>query len=92
MSRIGKSTLLEHNNARLHTFLVILQKLLELNWHVLIHPSCSPDIASSDHHLFQALQYFLTGKNFTSDDNVKTNLKRFLAGKKQPFYDRGVIK
>jgi len=39
-----------HDNARPHISLMTRQKLRELGWEVLMHPSCSPDIAPSDYH------------------------------------------
>ena len=52
------------DNTRPHVSMSTRQKLLELGWDVLPHPPYSPDIASSDFHLFRSLQNFLNGKNF----------------------------
>jgi len=40
------------------------QKLLQFDWDVLFHPPYSPDIASSDFHLFRFLQNSLIGKKY----------------------------
>ncbi|GFU75562.1 histone-lysine N-methyltransferase SETMAR [Trichonephila clavipes] len=47
------------DNARPHTS---GQKIWELGWEVLMYPPYSPDLASSDYHLFLALQNFLGDK------------------------------
>lgn len=36
------------------------------------HPLYSPNLVPTDYHLFQALQNFLNGKIFATDDEVKT--------------------
>lgn len=81
-----------HDNARPHTSLVTRQKLLELGWDLLPHPSYSPDIAPTDYHLFLSLQNSLAGKTFASDDIIKTYLDDFFAGKPQKFYEAGIMK
>jgi histone-lysine N-methyltransferase SETMAR len=81
-----------HYNARPHTSLVTRQKLLELGWDVLPHPSYSPDMAPTDYHLFLSLQNSLAGKTFASDDTIKTHLNDFFAGKDQKFYEAGIMK
>lgn len=41
------------------------------NWEVLDHPSHSPDLLPSDFHLFGTLKLALSGKHFSSDDELK---------------------
>ena len=67
-----KGVVFHHDNARLHTFLVTRQKLLELGWDVLPHPPYSPDLVPSDYFLFRSLQNSLNGKNFNNDDDINT--------------------
>ena len=56
-----KRIILHQNNSR-PLFLMIRQKLLQLGWEVLIHPPQSPDIATSDFHLFWSLRNSLKGE------------------------------
>jgi len=51
-----------------HTSLMTRQKLRELGWEVLMHPLYSPDIASSDYHLFRSLQNSLNGVKLASKE------------------------
>ncbi|GFT56413.1 histone-lysine N-methyltransferase SETMAR [Trichonephila clavipes] len=47
-------------NARLHTSVLIRQKLWELGSEHLMHPPYSPDLTPSDYHLFLSLKNFLS--------------------------------
>jgi len=44
----------------------------EARWDVLRQPSCSPDLAPSDFHLFGPVKKTLGRKIFRADDEVKT--------------------
>ena len=67
-----------------------LQKISEFNWKLLPHPAYSPDIASSDFHLFRALQNFLLGKKLNSKQDVQNELSSFFASKPESFYSNGI--
>ena len=77
--------------ARLHVSLKIRQKLLQLDWEVLIHLLYSPDIAASDSHLFQSLQNSPNGKNFNSLEDYTRHLEQFFS-KKNKFWSDGIMK
>lgn len=79
-----------HDNARPHVANLTREKLLELEWEVLPHPPYSPDLAPTDYHLFQALQNFLNGKTFATDDELKTAVGDFLKSKPVEFYNKGI--
>ena len=68
------------------------QKLLQLGWEVLIHPSYSPDIAPSDSHLFRSLQNSLNGKNFNSLEDCKRYLEQLFVQKDKKFLEGGIMK
>lgn len=60
------SILLYHNKARLHTLWLITAET-ELWWDVLEHPFYSPDLASSNFHLFGPLKTHLASQYFSSN-------------------------
>ncbi|GFW08066.1 mariner Mos1 transposase [Trichonephila clavipes] len=52
-----------------------------LDWEPLAHAAYSPDLASSDYHLFASLGHALADHCFTSYENVKSWLDDWLASK-----------
>jgi len=68
--------------------LMTRQKLREFGWEVLMHPPYSPDIASSDYHLFMSLQNSLNDVKLASCEN---HLKQFFDQKPQNFYRDGIM-
>ena len=62
--------LLQHDNTRLHTSLKTVEHVANLGWTVLPHPPYSPDLATSDFHLFGPMKDGLRGQHFRSNDAV----------------------
>ena len=85
-----KCIIFHQHNTRPHVSLMTRQKLLQLGWEVLIHPPYSPDIASSDFHLFWSLQNSFNGKNFTFLEDCKRHLEQFSAQKDDKFWEDGI--
>ncbi|XP_035734903.1 histone-lysine N-methyltransferase SETMAR-like [Vespa mandarinia] len=81
-----KGVILQHENARPYCARRTLEKINELGWEVLPHPSYSPDIAPSDFHLFRSLQHFLSGKKFENLDDVQNAISRYFTQKPIDFY------
>ena len=67
------------------------QKLRELGWEVLMHPSYSPDITTSDDHLFRSLQNSLYETKLASRDACENHLIQFFNQKSQKFYTDGIM-
>jgi len=68
--------------------LMTQQKLRKFDREILMHPSYSPDLASSDYHLFQFLQNFLNGVkvNLISKETCENRLSQFFTEKSEMFY------
>jgi histone-lysine N-methyltransferase SETMAR len=60
-----------HDNACPHTAANTAETLKKLNFEVMEHPPCSPDLAPSDYHLFGPLKQVLRGRRFTTDQQLK---------------------
>jgi hypothetical protein len=56
------------------------------------HPAYSPDLASSDFHLFPTLKVFLDGRHFNSNEEVKDAVKERVNGLAAEVYDEGIQK
>ena len=82
--------ILHHDNARPHIAETTRETIQRLNWEIIPHPPYSPDLAPSDYHLFLNLQNFLTGKNFTSDDQLKNEVATFFDRQDENFFRKGI--
>jgi len=67
-----------HDNAPSHTSTMVQNCLETLNWEVLPHSAYSPDLASSDYHLFSSMRS-LSGTSIltkTSENGLMSGLPR----------------
>ena len=58
-------------SARPHIAKITQHKIEELGWELVPHPPYSPDLASSNYHLFRSMQHFLEDKKFKNSEEVK---------------------
>ena len=64
--KITKEVLFLHDSAPAHRALATQKKLAYLGFQCLDHPPYSPDLASSDYHLFPGLKQQLKGHHFST--------------------------
>ena len=69
--------LLQHDNARPHISPKPVRSLASLAGNNFTSPY-SPDLASSDFHLFGPLKKSLRRRHFSSDEEVKTAIRKWL--------------
>lgn len=81
-----KGVVFQQDNVRPHTSIATRQKLRELGLEVLVHPPYSPDLASSDYHLFLSMQNFLSDKKSASRENCENRLVEFFTNRGHNFY------
>jgi hypothetical protein len=68
---------LRHDNARPRTARANQERIQELQWELLEHSPCSPELAPSDIHLFGPLEDHLGGNSF-ANDQVETKVRKWL--------------
>jgi hypothetical protein len=73
-----------------HTANMTKEAIQELDWEILPHPPYSPDLVSSDYHLFRALSNNLRGVSFNNDLELQNWLDEFFTAKQADFFKRGI--
>ena len=75
-----------HDNAPARQALATQKKLAYLGSQRLDHPPYSPDLASSDYHLFSGLKKQLKGRHLSSDAEVIVAAETWLDGQPSEFF------
>jgi hypothetical protein len=75
--QLARGVLLHHGSARPHTARATQEGIQELQWELLEHPPYSPDLTSSDFHLFGPLKSHVGGKRFGDDEEVETEVRKW---------------
>ncbi|KAJ4443207.1 hypothetical protein ANN_04874 [Periplaneta americana] len=81
-----------HLGSQADALIVTPQKINTFGWEVLQHLPYSPDLASSDFHLFGPMKKFLVGHRFATDAEVQSIVRRWLYSNRTDFYEQGILK
>jgi histone-lysine N-methyltransferase SETMAR len=81
-----------HDNARPHTVAATQDLIAAFGWEQFYHSPYSPDLASSDFHVFLHLKTFLGDRRFHDDSEVKEAVNTWFASQAASFYDAGIQK
>jgi len=84
--KVTKAVLFLHDNVSTHWALATQKKLAYLGFQCLVHPPYSPDLASSDYHLFPGLKIQSKGRHFLSDTEVIAAAETWLDGQTSEFF------
>jgi histone-lysine N-methyltransferase SETMAR len=84
--QMARGVLLHHDNARLHTARVTQKGIQELQWELLEHLPYSPDLAHNDPLLFRPHKNHLAGKRFADEEEVETEVRKWLRQQSKDFY------
>jgi histone-lysine N-methyltransferase SETMAR len=87
--QLSGGVLLHHDNARPHTARATWERIQELQWELLEHPPYSLDLVPSDFHLFGLLKRHLGGRQFADDEEVETEVQKWLRQQSKDFYASG---
>lgn len=89
---LTRGVCLLHDNARPHTANATKQLLDSFGWDVLNHPPYSPDLAPSDFHLFTSLKMHMGGNKFSTDEEVRGEVQKWVKGLAGDFFEAGIKK
>ena len=87
---LSTGVLLQHDNARPHTACSIVATIQDLSFECLPHPPHSPDLASSDFHVYGPLKEAMGDKSFRSDEEVQQAVQEWLRSQPKDFFSRGI--
>ena len=90
--RLSKGVRLHHDNARPHVSRQTTALLDKFGWKLLDHAPYSPDLAPSDFHLFPKLKQHLGGQRFSTDEEVKEAVTKYIGGLAAEFFEAGFQK
>lgn len=85
-----RPVVLLHDGAKPRINGTVKNTLLALGWEVLPHPSCSPDLAPTDYHLFRSMQDALADSQFETFEDVRKFIDDFIASKDSTFFADGM--
>ncbi|GBN11204.1 hypothetical protein AVEN_144509-1 [Araneus ventricosus] len=54
------------------------------------HPTCNPDLVTSDFHLFLKLKNWLGGQHFQKKEDLQRNVKAHLTSLATMFFEEGI--
>jgi histone-lysine N-methyltransferase SETMAR len=96
LERLGMLTygVVLHDNARPHTAARARALLDHFNWELSDHSSYSPDLASSDYHLFTRtyLKNWFESQPFSSNEELMEVVKTWLSSLAADFFDTDIQK
>ena len=84
--KVTNGVLFLRDHVPAHRAFATQKKLAYLGFHCLDHPPYSPDLASSDYHLFPGLKKQLKSRHFSSDAEVIAAAETWLDGQPSEFF------
>ena len=89
---LSKGVILLHDNAWPHTAARTNALIKLFNWEIFDHPPYSPDLASSNYHLFSKMKVWLATHCFHTNEELMDDVKTWLHNLAAPFSDEGLQK
>ncbi|GBM18834.1 hypothetical protein AVEN_203109-1 [Araneus ventricosus] len=87
---MSSGVVLIHDNPRPHSNVVTQQILEQFKWDVSDYPAYSPDLATSDFHLFTELKKWLRGQSLQINEEIQSNVKVHLTSVAVTFFEEGI--
>jgi histone-lysine N-methyltransferase SETMAR len=89
---LTSGVVLPHDNVRPHTAACTHTLLDHFNYELFDDPSCSPDLAPSDSHLFTYLKNWLGLQCFSNTEELMKEVKTWMSSQAAYFLDRRHMK
>jgi len=86
-----KIIIFHQDNAPAHKSVLAMGKLRDLQYELLEHPPCSPDVAPSNFYLFPKLKLFLAGRRFSSNQEAIAAVEGYFADRTKNHYREGIM-
>ena len=88
--KLQKGVLLLQDNAPVHTANIATKAAHDCGFEVLPHPPYSPDLAPSDFYLFPKLKESITGRRYSSNDEIKAVVEGYFNDVPEFFFLEGL--
>ena len=88
----GRNIIILHDNARPLAARFTSEAIAKMGWEALPHPSCSPDLAPFDNHLFGFVKDHLGGQRYGTMEAIQKAMCSCLRVAGTEFYRRGIFK
>ncbi|GFN76069.1 histone-lysine N-methyltransferase SETMAR [Plakobranchus ocellatus] len=88
--RHDKDSILQNDNARLHSSRQTQDTFRQLELTTLPHPAYIPDLVPSDYYLFPQLKKYLKGHRYDNDEEVIADVHRLCHGHSSEFFAFGL--
>jgi histone-lysine N-methyltransferase SETMAR len=92
MLTYGVRVVLLYDNARPHIVAPTRTLLEHFNWELFDHRPQSPDLATSDYHLFTFLKNWFGPQRFNNNEEFMEGVKTCLSSWVADFFDTGIHK
>ncbi|GBO14369.1 hypothetical protein AVEN_18349-1 [Araneus ventricosus] len=89
-ANLTSGVVLIHDNAHLHRAVVAQQLLEQFKWNVSDLPAYSPDLATSDFHLFSELTNWIGDQNFQENEEIQSKVKAHLTSLAATFFEERI--
>ena len=89
--KLSKGILLQQDNARVHTCKMAMDAVEWNGYKLILHPTYSPDLASSDYFLFTNLKKDIRGRHLQSNEEAVAAVEEWVRDKDPGFFSSGLM-
>ena len=88
--KLSKTVIFHQDNAPSHKSAVAMAAIRKAGFEMLDHPPYSPDLAPSDYHLFPRMKRAISGRRFSTDQEVIEEVEFYFNQQDKAFYMAGI--